>query len=175
MSWVYFIGIVLVIIILFQSFTVVLFIKNAIVHAVLLLYLLLQELWKAIQYLYTLLTRSATIRHRYGMMIQCFQGALRRAWEAIWSIWRFEDRLRARVLPAANPAPNPPDNDAPIPEPTRETTHAPQSSGPTRCAGYTDKGRCERKRHVDGEVYYCHQHERQDPQARTASGVNMAG
>ena len=167
MSWLLFIAIVVVIIIVLQSFTFIVFIKNAIVHAVLLLYMLLQELWKAIRYLYTVLTRSATIRHRYGMAIQCYKAALRRSWDAIWSIWRFEDRLRARVLPAANPAPIPELPAEATPKATPGATPEATTNGLTRCAGYTDKGRCERKSYVDGEVYYCHQHERQNPKART--------
>ena len=158
-AWVYIAAIVLVIIILFQSFTAIVFIKNAIVNAFLLLYLLLKDLWKVIRYLYTVLTRSATIRHRYGMGIQLCQAAFRRVCEAIWSIWSFEDRLRSRVLPAANPEPTR--------EPTLETTQPPESSGPTRCSGYTDKGQCERKSYVKGKVYYCHHHGIKDDQART--------
>ena len=161
MPWIYILAIVVLIIFLLQSFIIVQGIKNAIVNAFLLLFLLLKDLWKVIRYLYTVLTRSATIRHRYGMGIQLCQAAFRRVCEAIWSIWSFEDRLRSRVLPAADPEPTP--------EPTPETTPEPtpdQPSGPTRCSGHTDKGQCERKSHVKGNVYYCHHHVLQDPRAR---------
>lgn len=163
MTWVYIIAIGFVIIILLQSLKTVVMIRNTIVNTFLLLYLLLQELWKAIRYLHALLKRSATTRHRYEMVIQPYKAAFRRAWEAIWSIWSFEDRLRSRLLPAGNPETIP----EPTREPTPETTRPPGSSEPARCAGYTDKGRCERKSHVDGEVYYCYHHERQDPRAYT--------
>lgn len=124
-----------------QSLTAILFIKNAIVHAVLLLVLLLQELWRAIRYLHTV------THDRGGTATRFCKAVLLGASEAIWSIWSLEDRFMARLFSASNPAPNP--------------------SGLTSCAGYTDKGRCDRhKSLVDGGVWYCWQHKRQDARAR---------
>ena len=179
-------------VLVFQSFAVVIYIKNAIVNAVFLLFMLLRELWGAIRYLDTVLAMSTTIRRRCGMADRFCKAVLLHVSEAIWLIWGVEDRFMARLSSAAKPAPGLEDHSfaaaqaapiladnffSPADPPPRPADNGAPTSGPhpaanagglTCCAGYTDKGRCDRqKRHAEGGVWYCWQHTRQDPQART--------
>ena len=107
-----------------QSFTAVLFIKNAIVNLVLLLCLLLQELWRGALHLYTAITTSTsaqilssyilqsvkkatqqtwTFSRDFGAMATTFcktvlLGVLKGAYGVIWSIWEVEDRFKNHIF-----------------------------------------------------------------------------
>ena len=149
---------------LLQSSTAILFIRNAIVNIVFLIFLLLQDFWTATQYFYTNFITSATahnlrnyILQRVIMTTQSFCAIITRfcrtllvgTAETIWSIWSLQDRVRARILPALN---------------RNATTLSPpsDSSIKVRCMGFTDGGQCEREKIVEGGgVWYCFQHKRQ--------------
>lgn len=155
---------------LLQSFTTVLFVRNAIVNIVLLISLLLQDLWTATHYLYINLTTSTTAhslrdyvlqilaitkQSLCGMATRLFKAVYSGALKAIWSIWDLQDRVRSRILPAPNRN-----------QTTLSTPSDSSSMVLVRCMGYTDDGQCKNaKQVVGGGIWYCFRHKRQDTRA----------
>ena len=173
---------------LLQSFTAVLFIKNAIVNLVLLLCLLIQELWRGALHLYIAITTSTTAQILSSYILQSVKKATRETWTssrdfgamatgfcktvllgalkgaagAIWSFWEVEDRFRNHIFSFFF---NWNEAEANLP-PTTSSSNS-DISCLVPCAGYTDNGRRVRNmRMVGGGIWYCWQHKRQDTRAR---------
>ena len=155
---------------LLQSFTVVLFIRNAIVNTAWLIFLLLQDLWTATRYLHTSITANTAAHHLGNRVlqevvttIQSICGMATRLCRVIFlgasagvrSIWALQDGVKDRIFPA--------------PSRNEATSSAPpeDSSRRLQCSGFTDSGRCGREKAVVGDgIWYCFQHRRQDAGAK---------
>lgn len=169
-----------------QSSTAVLFIKNAIVNLVVLLYLLIQELWRGARYLYTAVTTNTTAQILSSYILQSVKEATQKTWTSsqdfgamaigffrtvflgtlkcasgvIWSIWEVQDRVMNRLFPESNWS----EAEASLAITTSSSNTDTFCLVP--CAGYTDNGRCVRNKRMDGGIWYCWQHKRQDIRAR---------
>ena len=145
------------------------FLFQSLINLTLLIGLLLRDLWRATRYLYINLTTSPTAHSlriyvfqqittasqvSYKIATRICNAVLLGALNAIWSIWEIEDRIMARIIPAPNQ--------------TNRTNLI-------QCAGYTDKGRCERAQKVaSGGIWYCFQHKRQGiRQAVSMCGISL--
>ena len=150
---------------LLQSFTVVLFIRTAIVNLAWLICLLLQDLGTATRYLCTNITANTAahnlgnrvlqevvtaIQSICGMAARLCRAILLGASTAVWSIWALQDRVRDRIFPA--------------PSRVEATSSAPSDSfSRVQCSDFTDSGRCGREKAVvGGGSWYCFQHRRQN-------------
>lgn len=150
---------------LLQSFTAVLFIRNAIVNTVWLVCLLLQDLWTATRYLHANITANTAAQSLRNRGLQAIVTAIRRicgmasrlcraillgASTAVGSVWALQDRVRDGVFPA--------------PSRDEATSSAPSDSlRRVQCSGFTDGGQCGREKAVVGDgVWYCFQHQRQE-------------
>lgn len=176
-----------ILLLILQSFTAVLFIKNVIVNLVLLVYLLIQELWRGAQHLYTAITTSPTAQILSSCILQSVRkatqeafsqdfgamatgfckrvllGTLKGASRVIWSIWEVEDRFMNRIFSSSNWS----EADAEASFPTIMSSSNSDIFCLVPCSGYTDNGRCAKNKSMDSDgVWYCWQHERQDTRAR---------
>ena len=155
---------ILLLLLVLQSFTAVLFIRNVIVNTTRLIFLLLRDLWRATQYLYTTITAHTAAHSLRDRVLQGVVTSIQSMWKTaalvcrriflgastvVWSIWGLQDRVRDRIFPA------PSRHDA--------TSSVPSDSSRTvQCSGFTDRGRCGREKAiVGGGVWYCFQHQRQ--------------